>query len=88
MSIVAWRTENVRCVELIPAGLEASTETVHEVKADSTWVFFNQSVVAWRTENGGCVKLIPAELGTVTETEGTYNSTSDFFSEKKIYDAN
>ena len=22
-----WRTENVRCVELIPAGLEASAET-------------------------------------------------------------
>ena len=35
-SIITWRIENIRCVELIPAGLEASAETVHEVKADST----------------------------------------------------
>ena len=34
-NIVAWRTENVICVELIPAELEASAETVHEVKAES-----------------------------------------------------
>ena len=59
------------CVELIPAELGASAETVYDLKGDSTWVFFMDSIVAWRTENVRCVELIPARLEASAETEGT-----------------
>ena len=35
-----WRTRNVTCLQYIPAELEAVTEDVYEVKADSNIVLF------------------------------------------------
>ena len=76
-NIVAWRTENICCIELIPAELETSAETVYHLKADSTWVFFKESIVAWRTENMWCVELIPAELEASVETVEPLLSETD-----------
>ena len=60
--VFAWKIKKDWCVELIPAELKASAETVHKVKGYSNWVFLKENIVAWRTENIRCVELIPAEL--------------------------
>ena len=85
-TMLAWRTRQLWCLELIPAELGTVTETVYDVKADSTWVFFKESIVAWRTENVWCVELIPAELEASAETvyDLKADSTWVFFKESIV----
>ena len=69
--MVAWRTRNVSCLELMPQELEASVRSVTHVKAYSNIFFFKENLFDWRTENIRCIELIPAELEASMETEGT-----------------
>ena len=79
--VFAWKIKKDWCVVLIPA--KPVTETVYDLKADSTWVFLKENIVAWRTENDRCFELIPAELEAVTETVHDVKQTATEFSSRR-----
>ena len=56
------RTGNVLCLELIPAELGSSADTVSDVKADRNTVFLKDTMFASRTKKGCKLWLIPVEL--------------------------